>query len=213
MKLEIERLAYDGKVVLERINQKVEYGDFINLIGQNGSGKSSLFKALLGITRFKGKVDFPSSEIAVVSDYARVPNELQVGDVVDFVRKSNGKQIDELVPLLKLDRISNQKVRKLSSGEKRRVEIFVALASGKKIIIYDEITNALDAGIKQELLEFIKKYHSQNNRLAFFTTHDLAEVFYLGGKYWFINPCTKTIEDISGESQDSIMKKYMFGGK
>lgn len=32
MKLEIERLAYDGKVVLERINQKVEYGDFINLI-------------------------------------------------------------------------------------------------------------------------------------------------------------------------------------
>lgn len=56
MKLEIERLAYDGKVVLERINQKVEYGDFINLIGQNGSGKSSLFKALLGITSFKGAV-------------------------------------------------------------------------------------------------------------------------------------------------------------
>lgn len=84
MKLVIEKLAYEGKVVLEKIDQNVEYGDFINVIGQNGSGKSSLFKALLGITRFKGKVDFASSEIAVVSDYARVPKELQVRDILEF---------------------------------------------------------------------------------------------------------------------------------
>lgn len=120
--------------------------------------------------------------------------------------------VDELISLLNLEHIANSKIGKLSSGEKRRIEIFVALSSEKEIIIYDEITNALDMSVKKELLEFIKRYHSNNNKIAFFTTHDLSETFYLEGKYWFLNQNSKTIEDLSKESQENIMKKYVLGG-
>ena len=212
MRLIIDNLSYKNKLVLEKVKQNIEYGDFINLIGHNGSGKSSLFKAVLGDICYEGIIDFDSSEIAVVSDYARVPKELRVSDVVDFVERNSGKQADYLRELLGLDNIVDHKVGKLSSGEKRRVEIYVALSSEKKIVIYDEITNALDASTKKELLDFIKSYHSKNDTVAFYTSHDLSEIFYLGGKYWFVNPDTKTIEDLSGESQDRIMKKYVLGG-
>lgn len=212
MRLIVDTLSYKNRLVLEKIRQDVDYGDFINIIGQNGSGKSSLFKAFLGDLCYKGMIEFLPSEIAVVSDYARVPKELKVSDVIGFVKNNSENNVDNLIALLGLDKTSNHKVGKLSSGEKRRVEIFVALSSKKKIVIYDEITNALDAGTKKELLDFIKIYHSQNDKIAFYTAHDLAEMFYLGGKYWYVNPSTKSIEDISGESEDEIIKKYVFGG-
>ena len=211
MKIVIDELSYKNRTIIEKTRLDVEQGDFINVIGQNGSGKSSFFKALLGKTNYKGKVEILPSEIAVVSDYSRVPKELKVVDIIVFIRKKNMGNVDELISLLNLEHIANSKIGKLSSGEKRRIEIFVALSSEKEIIIYDEITNALDMSVKKELLEFIKRYHSNNNKIAFFTTHDLSETFYLEGKYWFLNQNSKTIEDLSKESQENIMKKYVLG--
>ena len=211
MKIVIDELSYKNRTIIEKTRLDVEQGDFINVIGQNGSGKSSFFKALLGKTNYNGKVEILPSEIAVVSDYSRVPKELKVVDIIDFIRKKNMGNVDELISLLNLEHIANSKIGKLSSGEKRRIEIFVALSSEKEIIIYDEITNALDMSVKKELLEFIKRYHSNNNKIAFFTTHDLSETFYLEGKYWFLNQNSKTIEDLSKESQENIMKKYVLG--
>lgn len=124
----------------------------------------------MGKIDYKGDVEILSSDIAVVSDYSRVPKELKVADVVGFVRKINKGNIDGLISLLNLEHIANNKIGKLSSGEKRRIEIFVALSSEKEIIIYDEITNALDMSVKKELLEFIKKYHSNNKKIAFYNS-------------------------------------------
>ena len=151
-------------------------------------------------------------DIAIVSDYSGVPMELKVSDVVEFIRQQKKGAVDELISLLNLEHIANSKIGKLSSGEKRRIEIFVALTSEKKVVIYDEITNALDMSVKKEILEFIKKYHLNNNKIAFYTTHDLSELFYLGGRYWFLNENNRTIEDLSEETQENIMKKYVFGG-
>lgn len=212
MKIIIDELSYKTKTIIEKTRLDVEYGDFINVIGQNGSGKSSFFKALLGTVNYNGKVEILPSEIALVSDYSRVPKELRVADVIEFIKEKNAGNIDELIFLLNLERIASNKIAKLSSGEKRRIEIFAALSSKKNIIIYDEITNALDMSVKKELLEFIKNYHLNNNKIAFFTTHDLSETFYLGGKCWFLNQNSKKIEDLSNESQESIMKKYLLGG-
>lgn len=212
MKIVIDELSYKNKLIIQKSNFDSEYGDFINVIGQNGSGKSSFFKMLLGKIKYKGEVEILPSNIAVVSDYSRVPKELKVSDVVGFVRKVNNNDVDKLVSLLNLENIFNSKIGKLSSGEKRRIEIFVALSSEKEVIIYDEITNALDMRVKKELLQFIKKYHSNNKKIAFFTTHDLSEVFYLEGKYWFFNQNKKIIQDLSEESQEDIMKKYVLGG-
>lgn len=212
MKIIIDELSYKNKIILEKTDLDVKCGDFINVVGKNGSGKSTLFKALLGKIDYRGKMEILPDDIAIVSDYSGVPMELKVSDVVEFIRQQKKGAVDELISLLNLEHIANSKIGKLSSGEKRRIEIFVALASEKKVVIYDEITNALDMSVKKEILEFIKKYHLNNNKIAFYTTHDLSELFYLGGRYWFLNENNRTIEDLSEETQENIMKKYVFGG-
>ena len=212
MKIIIDELSYKNKIILEKTDLDVKCGDFINVVGKNGSGKSTLFKALLGKVDYRGKMEILPDDIAIVSDYSGVPMELKVSDVVEFIRQQKKGAVDELISLLNLEHIANSKIGKLSSGEKRRIEIFVALTSEKKVVIYDEITNALDMSVKKEILEFIKKYHLNNNKIAFYTTHDLSELFYLGGRYWFLNENNRTIEDLSEETQENIMKKYVFGG-
>ena len=212
MKIIIDELSYKNKIILEKTDLDVKCGDFINVVGKNGSGKSTLFKALLGKIDYRGKMEILPDDIAIVSDYSGVPMELKVSDVVEFIRQQKKGAVDELISLLNLEHIANSKIGKLSSGEKRRIEIFVALTSEKKVVIYDEITNALDMSVKKEILEFIKKYHLNNNKIAFYTTHDLSELFYLGGRYWFLNENNRTIEDLSEETQENIMKKYVFGG-
>lgn len=211
MLIQIDNLAYKNKEIIKNTTMEIQQGEFIHLLGQNGSGKSSLFKALLGSISYKGNIEILPSDIAIVSDYAKVPKELRVKDVIDFTRQRHEKNIGELVSMLQLEKIQNQRIEKLSSGERRRVELFVALASEKKVIIYDEITNALDQNVKNDLLKFIKAYHAKHDQTAFYTTHNLSESFEIGGRYWLINQNEKRIEDVTCETQENILKKYVWG--
>ena len=87
MKIIIDELSYKNKIIIEKTNLDVKCGDFINVVGQNGSGKSTLFKALLGKIDYRGKMEILPDDIAIVSDYSRVPMELKVLDVVEFIRQ------------------------------------------------------------------------------------------------------------------------------
>lgn len=211
MKIIINTLSYGNKKVLCDVNIEVYFGEFIHLIGKNGSGKSSFFNALLGNRKYVGDIEISPQSIAVVSDYAQLPLEVRGADIISFLKNTAVKEqkIEELLNLLQLKGILNQKIKSLSSGEKRKLEILAVLVSNKKVIVYDEITNALDKSTKDEILKFIKEYHRNNpDTLAFYTTHNLSETFYLGGRYLYINPESKKIEDISNACKEEIVSRY-----
>ena len=139
-------------------------------------------------------------DIAVVSDYVSLPSETPVADILGFVyehSKMTG-ELESLRTMLNIDDTLNVKIHSLSSGQKRKLELFCAVASGCKIIIYDEVTANIDEPSQNMILSFIKEYHmSHKNCLAFYSSHNLKEIIQLGGKKMLITPTSKSFEDVS----------------
>lgn len=186
--------------MLKDVHLSFQEGDFISILGVNGSGKSSFYKALLGLVNYKGSTDVLQQDIAVVSDYVSLPSETPVADILGFVyehSKMTG-ELESLRTMLNIDDTLNVKIHSLSSGQKRKLELFCAVASGCKIIIYDEVTANIDEPSQNMILSFIKEYHmSHKNCLAFYSSHNLKEIIQLGGKKMLITPTSKSFEDVS----------------
>lgn len=210
MYVDIKELAFERKEILRNTYISFQKGEFISILGANGSGKSSFYKALLGLIKYKGSSDIPQQEIAVVSDYVSLPNETPVQDIIDFVCK-HGRATEELKTLstmLGINDMLKTKVRSLSSGQKRKLELFVALLSGRKVIIYDEITANIDEPSKDVIIPFIKEYHSfHDDMLVFYSSHDLREIMKFVGKKLLINPKSKQFEDVTDYSAEDIAMK------
>lgn len=184
----------------------------VSFIGENGSGKSTIYKTLLGmIPPLRGEVPFVISEQGViVSDYVHIPEEIKIKDLfeligsikIDYI-KDNYSELYEYVSKLK-----NQKVKTLSSGQRRLVEIFAVLTTKTKFVFLDEATNALDFKNKNLFLKYIKDL-SEKDVLFFHTTHDLSDVVYLGGKIYGLFKDKKKIVEYNGEISLDCLQKFL----
>jgi ABC-type multidrug transport system ATPase subunit len=196
--------------MFKNVSLTVNPGDIIHIIGQNGSGKSTFYKILMGDLPCSGHIDIDPSEISIVGDYANIPGELLVKDYLDFFQANahvSNPYFNDLVEVLNLKSYMSRKVSKLSSGETRRLEIACALFRNRKLIIFDEVTNSLDDLSKKEILAFIKSLKDTCPELAVFnTTHDLSEISFLGGRCCFIRrPGLVEHKDLDF---DSIIREY-----
>ena len=210
MYVDIRELSYKDKEILRDAQFSFHEGEFISILGVNGSGKTSFYRALLGLVNYKGSTDITRKEIAVVSDYISLPNETPVVDVRDFIYEHSTltEEIRKLSTMLNINDMLKTKVHSLSSGQKRKLELLAVLSSGRKVIIYDEITANIDEPSKNAIISFIKEYHSlHNDSLVFYSSHDLKEIFQFGGKKLLINPSTKTIENVTDYSIEDIAMK------
>lgn len=208
-------VSFDKKEIFKNINMKVKIGEIIHIIGPNGSGKSTFFKCLLGAIPYTGLINKNSSEIAVVADYTRIPEDLRVLDIIAFLNKRHHLNAVEshtdLYHLCQLEKIQNIRISQLSTGEKRKLEIFVALICGKKIFILDEMTNGLDHNAKQDVLRFLIQFRLQYKEVIFFyTTHHLAETIELNdkGRYLFFNLEEKTFEEKKIMSIEQLQQAF-----
>lgn len=186
MKFKID-IGYKNNLLYKDVEIYFPENGVVSIIGDNGSGKSTLHKTLLGsIPPLRGTVpeDF-FKRCAVVSDYVHIPENVTVLDVLDLIDKIHIKiaqnRYAQMAEYIK--NIENQIIRTLSSGQKRIVEIYVALASGKDIILLDEAANALDFKNRNLFLEQVKRL-SLENVLFVHTSHDLSDIEYLEGEVY-----------------------------
>lgn len=190
----------------------LEHG-IVSLIGENGSGKSTIYKTMMGmIPPIRGKI--PNELLqgsAIVSDYVHIPEEITVRDVLDllgkesveYVRKNYIKIFDYVLSF------KENKVKTLSSGQKRILEIFTVLSTKKKYIFLDEATNALDFKNKQLFLEYVKEI-SKNDVLFIQTTHNLNDVVYLEGKIYGLFKSRKKIIEYNLKEKDlNSLQKFL----
>lgn len=211
MKLFIEHLGYKNKLLIKDVHLNVAEGDFINILGVNGSGKSTLLKALTQKIPFAGYSEIPSDEIVTVSNYAGIPTDTTVESLVEYIKRiaPNTQLENDTRKLLEIDQMRGN-ISRLSSGQQKKLEIYAALASDKKIVIYDEITANLDLRAKKEILCFVKALHKIcANRISFYVTHDLRETLYLGGIEWVLNPEAKSIETFVDADKTLLANKIL----
>lgn len=206
-----------SNVLYDNIAISLEKGDINNIIGANGTGKSTFYKTLIGeIPPLSGFVPSDVKEnIAIISDYISLPQELLVSDLLKFIdndnlayMKSNFKNLADIVfPLY------SQKIKTLSTGQKRMLEIFIALSSKKSILILDEACNGLDYKNRDFFLKNIQDLAKHNSVIIFHTSHNLEDVIDLGGHIYVLDKSSKSFckynEAMSIDALSRFMKKTM----
>jgi len=201
--------SYGDNVVLERINMKVEEGEFITLVGTSGCGKSTFLKMLLGIeTATSGNLTLDGEPIPtepgldrgiVFQQYSVFPHltvlqNLTIARAFEHSRVfarlfgvAKRNAIDEAKAMLEqvgLTAAQDRYPHELSGGMRQRLAIAQALIRKPRILLLDEPFGALDPGIRSDMHELVLSLWREHKLTVFMVTHDIKEGFYLGTRLW-----------------------------
>jgi len=181
---------------LDRISFTLEAGELLGFIGPNGAGKSTTIKILSGILR-------PTSGEVVIDGLVpyedRIRHVARIGvvfgqrtqlwwdlpviegfDLLAAIYRVEPARYratrDELVALLKLERLLDQPVRQLSLGQRMRAEICAALLHEPSILFLDEPTIGLDAPAKLAVREVVQRLNRERGVTVLLTTHDMHDI-------------------------------------
>jgi ABC-2 type transport system ATP-binding protein len=218
--LEINGLnkAYEG-FALKDVTFSLPKGYIMGFVGQNGSGKTTTIRSILNMANIdSGKISIFGLDS--VKDAVEIKERLGVVfDSLYLANHLNVKQIDkQLAPFYKdwssgefLRRIKdfglpdNKKVGDFSKGMKMKLMVAVALSHKAELMILDEPTSGLDPVARDELLDILSEYISDDSRSVLFSTHITSDVERIadyitvlhGGKVWFTG------------TKDELHEKYL----
>lgn len=195
-------IGYPSNLLYSDVSISVPDHGIISFVGDNGCGKSTLLKTLAGIINpMRGVV--PSELLNMnfmVSNYISIPEEVKVKDIMLLLGNENCNYVKNKYGNIYqfVEKLERQTVKKLSSGEKKVVEIFSSLALHKKYLLLDEASNALDITNRQFLLDALISV-SQKDIVVFYVSHNLNEIIKLNGEVYCFIPKLKTIRKIQNE--------------
>ena len=230
----IERIFSEKakKKVISDLNLEIHQGEIVGYIGENGAGKSTTIKMILGI------IPADSGEVTVFGRKSfnnRRKNAKDIGvlfgqkshlwwdlpliDSFNFLQKIYSKTSKQdmewlkwLMSELEVDDYVDQPVRELSLGQRMRGEFICALIHSPKLVILDEPTIGIDVQTKKKMMEIILKINEQKNTTFMITSHDFQEIEKVSQKIIILdkgeNAYQVSIEDF--KNQYSFLKKIMF---
>ena len=192
-------IAFQGKIVLDRISLSIPDGAFLCLLGQSGCGKSTLLRIIAGLLKatsgdvlVDGKpVDGPEPACSVVfQDYSLFPwmttgKNLMLALAASYPQKTKAEirnLAESYLEMVGLGGVFNQYPAALSGGMRQRAAIARAIAAPSKVLLMDEPFGALDPVNRAMLQDLVRELHrdSRGGRTVVFVTHDVDEALYLG---------------------------------
>lgn len=193
-------VAYGNHQVISDLSFTVNEGDFMVVIGENGVGKTTLVRALLGLIKpHSGEIDVPASNlIGYVPQFRNIDEEypLSIRDFVSLNVKKTGfpwlskkerAKVDWMIRMTDLTAIADRPLGLASGGEKQRAYLAQALLRSPKLLILDESTASLDNEMKYELLDLVTRFQ-QENLSVMFITHDWDLARHFGTRYLQMMP-------------------------
>lgn len=202
--LEIDNVsfAYGAENVLEKINFKLESGDFWAVIGPNGGGKTTFVKILLGLLKpNKGEISYTSNiqpcHIGNVPQmtYHNIQFPICVRDTIalgllqprifGFNPKKSQDSIFQAMELLEITHLAKKPLYALSGGERQKVLIARAIVNNPQILILDEPTANIDSKAQKSIYELLKKLNRTMSIIV--VSHDLSLTLGYAKKVLYVN--------------------------
>lgn len=202
---------------LEPIDFSIPKGSIVGYIGQNGAGKSTTIKLLLGLLKKdSGEIkilgyDNPNSlelkdKIGVVFDDLLVPEEMTLVDLEKFCSRVYSKWDREFFYQLKkkFKLSEKQAIQSYSRGMRMKLSMAVALSHKAEILILDEATSGLDPIVRDEILDFLLDFIQDENHTILISSHILSDLEKVADYIAFINDG----KVLFVESKDELKENY-----
>jgi phospholipid/cholesterol/gamma-HCH transport system ATP-binding protein len=225
-------LAFDDRVILNKLSFKVLKGETKIILGGSGGGKSTIIKLVLGLLKpDEGRVLVDGEDI---TDYNEVQmmtvrkkigmvfqegalfDSLSVYDNVAYRLHEQGRPEDEVEPevrrmlrFVNLEDAIDKMPAELSGGMRRRVGIARALIGDPKIVLFDEPTAGLDPPTARTICELAMKLRDLEDVSSIFVTHEMNNLGYLCSEYAVVNEEGQVVFEREGERLCLINSKVM----
>lgn len=200
--LEVEHVSLTRKkqLILDDVTLSGELGQVVGIVGENGSGKSMLFKTICGFTTLtSGKIkvggeiigqtaDFPSHTGMLIESPGFIPSLTGYQNLYSLAlltKETTKKQINVLLELVGLADKKDMKVSKYSLGMKQRLGIAQALLDDPTLVILDEPFNGLDNKGITLLLQIIKDLKARQ-KLILLTSHRIEDLEEVSDTFYYV---------------------------
>jgi lipopolysaccharide export system ATP-binding protein len=209
MLLEVENLvkSYSGRTVVDRVSYRVDTREIVGLLGPNGAGKTTSFRMTVGmITPEGGRVVFNGEDITNLPMYKRAhrgigylsqepsvfqrltveQNLMAIAETMHFNRAERRRMVESLLEQFALTKVRTNLARRISGGERRKLEIARALITNPKLILLDEPFSGVDPiaveGLRDEILRLREK-----NIAILLTDHNVHETLKVTDRSYVIH--------------------------
>ncbi len=198
-------MSYEDVVAIKNLSFSVEQGDYLCVIGENGCGKSTLVKGILGLKQAsEGEIRYVSvkqkeigylpQQNALQKDFPATVREVVLSGCLNenglrpFYTKAQKHKANEMIKKLSLGGLAKKSFRDLSGGQQQRVLIARALCATDKLLLLDEPVTGLDPLVTSELYNLIYHLNKVHGITIIMVTHDVANALSYANKVLHIVP-------------------------
>lgn len=236
--LEVQDLykSFGKNDVLKGVNLQMEKGKIHILLGNNGSGKSTIINCMLKLLKYdRGSITLDGEEIeelsnliyfkkvsALLESSVNVYDNLSGEENIRYfagLNRINIKKFDKHLDYIKEFKLENhldKKVGDYSRGMKQKLSLIIALISDPEYLLLDEPTLGLDFESTNNIIKILKKLAIEQNKSILITSHQIDVIEKLEGELLFLNDGKVehfNIMDYSNSISDSYNVKFIQDGK
>lgn len=201
----------EDNTIFKNLSLNIEEGEFVNIIGSNGTGKSTLLNIISGFTDLNsGKIILDGTDITNLPEYkktklvSRVFQSPSMGTCPSMTVRENLSMalnknhilnlkkclryktdyIESLLEDISLDlnKLLDIKVKYLSGGQRQAISLIMATITSPKVLLLDEHTAALDPKTSQDIIELTNKIVRDNKITTLMVTHNLKHAIDYGDR-------------------------------
>ena len=199
---------YGSKMVLKGLNFRIVKGEIFALLGVNGAGKTTTLECIEGLRKYDGGSIVVNGKMGIQLQSSSLPAHIKPMEAIKLFAKWNQTKIDDnMLKALNIKEIEKSQYLQLSTGQKRRLHLALALIGNPDIIFLDEPTAGLDVEGRLSLHEQIRKLKSLGKTIVL-ASHDMAEVEALCDRIAILNSGKIVFCGTPSELTDRLGRKY-----
>ena len=226
-------VGYGEKAILSDINQTLEPGRLVCLLGSNGVGKSTILRTLAGFLQpLAGEVLLDGKDLSslslsqrsktvsiVLTERVEVPY-MKVADLVGMGRspytgffgkltKEDKQIVSEAIEMVGISNLAERTIDTLSDGERQKAFLAKALAQQTPIILLDEPTAFLDFHAKLSTLRLMQKLAHETNKIILMSTHDVEMALRLSDLLWIVQDGKIQTGTAASLTESGILRQFL----